>query len=87
MTDQLLTEYHLEFLSLTRGYTQARMSLHLSKYNIVGNHMSRHKFTFPKTTPTLTLCFQQTVWAQFRPEKISKNCLPMYSFSGVVPAS
>ena len=37
---QLLTEHHLEFLSLKEG-VQARLSLHLSKYHIVGNLMSR----------------------------------------------
>ena len=36
---KLLTERHFDFLSL-KG-VQARPSLHLSKYHIVGNHMSR----------------------------------------------
>ena len=40
MTVKLLTEHHLEFLSL-KGVAQARLSLHLSKCHIVGNHMSR----------------------------------------------
>ena len=40
MTVKLLTEHHLEFLSL-KGAAQARLSLHMSKYLIVGNHMSR----------------------------------------------
>ena len=39
MSVKLLTEHHLEFLSLTRG-GKARLSLHLSKYHIAGNHMS-----------------------------------------------
>ena len=37
---KLLTEDHLDFLSL-KGVAQARMSLHLSKCHIVGNHMLR----------------------------------------------
>ena len=39
MTVKLLTKHHLECLSLIRA-AQARLSLHLSKYHIVGNHMS-----------------------------------------------
>ena len=38
MTVKLLTEHHLEFLRLN-GAAQACLSLHLSKYHIVGNHM------------------------------------------------
>ena len=42
MSVKLLTEHHLEFLSL-KGAAQSRLSLHLSKGHIffVGNHMSR----------------------------------------------
>ena len=40
LTVELLTEHHLEFLSLKEA-GQARLSLHLSQYHIVGNHMSR----------------------------------------------
>ena len=40
MSVKLLTEHHLEFLSL-KGAVEARMSLHMSKCHIVGNHMSR----------------------------------------------
>ena len=40
MSVKLLTENYLEFLSLTGGGTGS-LSLHLSKYHIVGNHMSR----------------------------------------------
>ena len=39
MRIKLLTEHHLQFLSLKKP-SQARLSLHLSKYHIVGNHMS-----------------------------------------------
>ena len=39
MSVKLLTEHHLQFLSLKKS-SQARLSLHLSKYHIVGNHMS-----------------------------------------------
>ena len=40
MSVKLLTEYHLEFLSLKEA-AQVRLSLYLSKFHIVGNHMSR----------------------------------------------
>ena len=40
MAVKLLTEHHLEFLSL-KETSQARLSLHLSKCHIVGNHMPR----------------------------------------------
>ena len=36
---KLLTEHHLEFLSLRQGTAQAPLSLHLSKCHIVGNLM------------------------------------------------
>ena len=39
MSVKLLTEHHLEFLSLKEA-AQARLSLHMSKCHIVGNHMS-----------------------------------------------
>ena len=39
MTVKLLTEQHLEFLSLKAA--QACTSLHLSKCHIIGNHMPR----------------------------------------------
>ena len=45
MIVKLLTEHHLEFLSL-KDTAQACLSLHLSKCHIVGNHMSRHKCHF-----------------------------------------
>ena len=40
MNVKLLTEHRLEILSL-KEVAQARLSLHLSKCHIVGNHMSR----------------------------------------------
>ena len=40
MNINLLTEYHLEFLSL-KGGCIGSSELHLSKRHIVGNHMSR----------------------------------------------
>ena len=40
MSVKLLTKHHLEFLSL-KGAAQARLSIHLSKCHIVGNHMPR----------------------------------------------
>ena len=42
MNIKLLTEHHLQFLSL-KEVAQARLSLHLLKCHIVGNHMSRLK--------------------------------------------
>ena len=38
MSVKLLTEQHLQFLSLKEA-AQARLSLHVSKYHVVGNHM------------------------------------------------
>ena len=40
MTVELLAEHHLEFLGL-KAAAQACLSLHLSKFHIVGSHMSR----------------------------------------------
>ena len=40
MNVKLLTEHHLEFLSLKEAAKDG-LSLHLSKCHIVGNHMSR----------------------------------------------
>ena len=40
MIVKLLTEHHLEFLSLHET-VEARPSPHMSKCHIVGNHMSR----------------------------------------------
>ena len=40
MNIKLLTEHYLEILSLNEA-AQARLSLHLSKCQIVGNHVSR----------------------------------------------
>ena len=42
MTVKLLTEHHLEFLSL-KETVKARLSLHMSKCHIVGNLMQRLK--------------------------------------------
>ena len=39
MTVKLLTEQHLEFLSLKEGCPQASLALHMSKCNNVGNHV------------------------------------------------
>ena len=41
MTLKLLTEHHLEFLSLKKVAAKARVSLHFSKCHIVENHVSR----------------------------------------------
>ena len=45
MIVKLLTEHHLEFLSL-KEEAQTRLSLHLSKCQIVGNLMPRLNYTF-----------------------------------------
>ena len=49
-TVKLLTEHHLAFLSLHET-AQARLSLHLSKRHIVGNHMSQLIFILPLHFP------------------------------------
>ena len=41
MSVNLLTEHPLEFLSLNGGYT-GHLSLHMSKWHIVGNHVTAH---------------------------------------------
>ena len=48
MSVKLLAEQHLEFLSL-KGAAQVRLSLHLSKCYIVGNHMLRLNCFFTLT--------------------------------------
>ena len=40
MQVNLHTDHHLEFLSL-KDTAQARLSLHLSKFHIVGKHVSQ----------------------------------------------
>ena len=50
MIVKLLTEQHLEFLSYEEA-AQARLSLHISKYHIVGNHMSRLNYLLGQCTP------------------------------------
>ena len=45
MIVKLLTEHHLEFISLKEA-AEARPSLHLSKCHIVGNLMHWFKFLF-----------------------------------------
>ena len=44
MIVKLLTEHHLEFLSL-KGGEEAHLSLFMSKCQIVGNHMSQLKLS------------------------------------------
>ena len=46
MIVELLTEHHLECLSLKGGCTQACPSVHMSKCHIVGNLMHWHKYRF-----------------------------------------
>ena len=47
MTVKLLTEHHLEILTLKEA-AQTCLNLHLSKCHIVGNHMSRPKCMLSK---------------------------------------
>ena len=49
MKIKLLTKHHLEFLSL-EGAGQARLSLHLSKYHIVGNQVAAYMFILSDAT-------------------------------------
>ena len=51
---KLLTEHHLEFLSLK--VAEARLSLHLSKCHIVGNHKSRFIFQLVFVAQQTGLC-------------------------------
>ena len=53
MSVKLLTKHHLEFLSL-KVAAQARLSLHLSKCHIDGNHMSRLIFRADEQTKMAT---------------------------------
>ena len=52
MIVKLLTEHHLEFLSL-KEEAQTRLSLHLSKCQIVGNLMSRLNYSILSNIPEL----------------------------------
>ena len=60
MTVKLLIEHFLEFLSL-KVAAQARLSLHLSKRHIVGNHMSR--LNFERGT-----CIKGQIWPPLEPK-------------------
>ena len=62
MNVQLLTEQHLEFLSL-KGAAQADLSLHLSKGHIVRNHMSR------------LICLKQDVGYSCSSETAELHCI------------
>ena len=53
MSVKLLTGHHVQFLSLKKS-SQACLSLHLSKYHIIGNHMSRLIYVIERST-TMTL--------------------------------
>ena len=55
MIAKLLADQHLEFLSLKEA-AKTRLSLHLSKYHTVGNHMSRLKLPqhLPGMIPKVT---------------------------------
>ena len=53
MSVKLLTEHHFEVLGLKEA-AQARLSLHLSKCHIVGNHVAAH--INPKYLEKMVLC-------------------------------
>ena len=55
MIVKLLTEHHLEFLAQQKA-ALARLSLHMSKSHIVGNHMLRVKYQFKHTYDTGRMC-------------------------------
>ena len=46
MNAKLQTKKHLELLKAKKEDAQASLSLHMSKYHIVGNHMSRLNLFF-----------------------------------------
>ena len=53
MNVKLLTEHHLEFLSLKEA-AQACLNLHLSKCHIVGNHMPQHYIIIAKRSSKMS---------------------------------
>ena len=53
MSVKLLTEHHLEFLSLTEA-APACLSLHLSKCHIVGNILRKTIEGYLESVPSLT---------------------------------
>ena len=54
LTVKLLTEPQLRFLSLKEA-AQTRLNLHLSRYHIVGNHVSRLIFPFVSSREKLKM--------------------------------
>ena len=62
MIVKLLTEHHLEVLSLQKA-AQARLSLHLSKCHIVGNHMAWLKYVI------LTGCLHMPIFDHVNQER------------------
>ena len=87
ITVKLLTEQYLGFLSLKEeAAQQARLSLHLPKCNIVGNHMLRLKYLrdFQKHALKFQLNFifsfywLAQIGALCRYEVFSEPLLPIY---------
>ena len=60
MTVKLLTEHHLEFLSLKEA-AKARLSLHLSKCHIIENHMPLLNYNVGKSAVSLCLTYDHKV--------------------------
>ena len=56
MSVKLLTEHHLDFKTLKEA-AQARLSLHLSKCHIFGNHMSRLIYVVVVVVAVVFVCF------------------------------
>ena len=77
MSVKLLTEHHLEFLSL-KEVAQAHLSLHLLKCHIVGNHMPWLKFCNNHNTYLTAYVQSLHVYESFRvPQKLFRGILLM----------
>ena len=78
MIVNLLTEHHLEFLSLKEA-AQARLSLHLSKCHIVRNHVPLPTLCVRAVITLAKLCIcaglsESSLLANLISIKISRNC-------------
>ena len=74
MIVRLLTEHHFEFLSLKEA-AEARPSLHLSKYHIVGNLMPRLKCNAicVAATTQLHICVMEIVHIQVKSPNVETS--------------
>ena len=76
MIVKLLTEHHLEFLSL-KETTEVRLSLHLSKCHIVGNlmhwpicYLKNENFFLPVDRTLLVARIINFIWDAYRTEEL-----------------